>query len=87
MSFEGRAVYSSGIKYNRKIMRYEILFVARTGYKKIVAFFYHGINVDIHNEGDFIKKKHPPLLYSYEGKRISQEQENACLLLAHFLRK
>lgn len=55
--------------------------------KKIVAFFYHGINVDIHNEGDFIKKKHSPLLSSYEGKRISQEQENACLLLAHFLRK
>ena len=55
--------------------------------KKIVAFFYHGINVDIHNERDFIKKKHPPLLSSYEGKRISQEQENACLLLAHFLRK
>jgi len=52
-----------------------------------VAFFYHGINVDIHNEGDFIKKKHPPLLSSYEGKRISQEQENACLLWAHFLRK
>ncbi|MGO1063468.1 hypothetical protein [Acinetobacter lwoffii] len=43
--------------------------------KKIVAFFYHGINVDINNEGDFIKKKHPPLLSSYEGKRISQEQD------------
>ncbi|GAA5557442.1 hypothetical protein Asch01_02172 [Acinetobacter schindleri] len=27
--------------------------------KKILAFFYYGINVDIHNERGLIKKKHP----------------------------